>query len=177
MSFDEKTEHVETIYNGKIINVKKLDVKLCNGKLAKREIVEHPGAVSVLALTNDHKVILVKQFRKATEETLWEVPAGKLEKGEEPLECAKRELQEETGYTAEHWEKIGQFYSSPGFCNEMIHIYFAKNLSSGELNLDEDEFLDDFVLTIEEVKNLMNDGSIRDAKTQIALQYLLCNLK
>ncbi|SMB95256.1 ADP-ribose pyrophosphatase [Desulfonispora thiosulfatigenes DSM 11270] len=173
----EKTVQEELIFKGKIITVKKLKVKLSNGKDAFREIVEHPGAVCILTLTNENKVILVKQYRKATEETLWEVPAGKLEKDEDPLDCAKRELQEETGYIAEHWEKIGDFYASPGYCNELIHIYFAKELSKGSMNLDEDEILESYNLSIDEVKEIMQKGQIRDIKTQVALQFLLLKVK
>lgn len=171
--FTEKTEHEEIIYKGKIITVKKLEVRLSNNKKALREIVEHSGAVCILALTNDNKVILVKQYRKAAEETLWEVPAGKLEKDEDPLACGKRELEEETGYKASYWKKIGEFYASPGYCNELIHMYFAKDLTLGSMNLDEDEILDSFTLTIEEVKELIDKSLIKDLKTQAALSFLL----
>jgi ADP-ribose pyrophosphatase len=127
MDFYEKTEKESIIYQGKIIKVKELDIKLPNGLMGKREIVEHPGAVAILTTTKDGKIVLIKQFRKACEEILWEIPAGKLEKGEAPLDCAKRELKEETGYTARNWALLGKFYTSPGFCNELIYTSLNNN--------------------------------------------------
>lgn len=176
MNLYEKTEKEEIIYSGKLLRLKKIKVRLPNERFSTREIVEHPGAVAILAVDENKKVILVKQYRKAMEEVLWEVPAGKLDKNEEPLSCAKRELKEETGYRAESWRKIGSFYSSPGFSNEIIHIYFAQNLKEGAQKLDEDEFLEFYTFDIDKIKEMLRQGSIKDAKTQIALQYLFLEI-
>lgn len=171
MDFYEKTEKESIIYQGKIIKVKELDIKLPNGLMDKREIVEHPGAVAILTTTKDGKIVLIKQFRKACEEILWEIPAGKLEKGEAPLDCAKRELKEETGYTARNWALLGKFYTSPGFCNELIYIYLASNLIAGEAILDEDENLEQYLLDSSQIDNLIENGHIKDMKTITALLF------
>jgi len=174
LNYYEKTENQVTVYSGRIINVKNLDVSLPNGKMTKREVVEHPGAVAILAKTNDNKLVLIKQFRKAVEEVLWEIPAGKLEKGEKPLISAQRELEEETGYKAETWYDLGKFYTTPGFSNEIIYLFGAENLIKGPTNLDIDEYVEVYPLSVEEIDELINKGQIYDAKTLIAiLKYKL----
>lgn len=165
----ESTIASETHYEGKVITVKVDDVRLPNGKTAKREIVHHQGAVAVLPLTEDGKMITVRQFRKALERSILEIPAGKLEKGEEPLQCAKRELEEETGYTAAHYEHLSSFYTSPGFADELLHIYVATGLTPGEMRPDEDEFVEVIPLTLAEAQEKHRAGEIRDAKTVLAL--------
>ncbi|WP_134683213.1 NUDIX domain-containing protein [Brevibacillus migulae] len=165
----EPTIASETIYEGKVITVKVDDVRLPNGKTAKREIVKHQGAVAVLPLTDDGKMVVVRQFRKALERTILEIPAGKLEKGEEPLACAKRELEEETGYTAAHYEHLSSFYTSPGFADELLHVYVATGLKAGAMQPDEDEFVEVLELTLEEAHEKHRLGEIRDAKTVVAL--------
>jgi len=165
----EPTIASETIYEGKVITVKVDDVRLPNGKTAKREIVKHQGAVAVLPLTDDGKMIVVRQFRKALERTILEIPAGKLEKGEEPLACAKRELEEETGYTATYYEHLSSFYTSPGFADELLHVYVATGLQAGTMQPDEDEFVEMLELTLEEAHEKHRTGEIRDAKTVLAL--------
>ncbi|GIM48299.1 ADP-ribose pyrophosphatase [Collibacillus ludicampi] len=144
-------------------------VRLPNNKKTSREIVRHPGAVAVLAVTSENKIILVKQYRKPCDEVLIEIPAGKLEKGEEPLECAKRELIEETGYTAGTWEFVHSFYTSPGFADEKIYLYMARDLTKGTRQLDPDEFLDLIEADREEVMQMIEKDMIHDAKTLIAL--------
>ncbi|ADU30044.1 NUDIX hydrolase [Evansella cellulosilytica] len=170
--FSEKTIKRETIFEGKIIDLSVHDVELPNGEMSKREIVNHPGAVAVIAVTDKDEVILVEQFRKPLEKTIAEIPAGKLEKGENPLQCAKRELEEETGLVAGKWTKLTSFYTSPGFANEIIYIYLAEQLSDGQLNLDEDEFVECFKATLEEAEKLIEKEIIHDAKTIYAIQYL-----
>lgn len=170
--FTEKTINTTTIYEGKIINVYVKDVRLPNGKESKREVVDHPGAVAVIAKTEDDKYLFVRQFRKPLEKTIVEIPAGKLEKNEDPKETAKRELFEETGYIADALEYIISFYTSPGFANEIIHLYEASNLKEGKPHTDEDEFVDVLKLSLEEAKELIKKKEIIDAKTLYAIQYL-----
>lgn len=170
--FTEKTINTTTIFEGKIINVYVKDVRLPNGKESKREVVEHPGAVAIIAKTDDDKYLFVRQFRKPLEKTIVEIPAGKLEKGEDPKETAKRELFEETGYIADKLEYIISFYTSPGFANEIIHLYEASNLKEGKPHTEEDEFVDVLKLSLEEAKELIKKKEIIDAKTLYAIQYL-----
>jgi ADP-ribose pyrophosphatase len=165
----EKTISSQTIYEGKIIKVKLDEVQLPDGKTAKREIVNHPGAVAVLALTDDGKMVAVRQFRKPLERTIVELPAGKLEPGEDPLECAKRELEEETGYQASQFTHLSSFYTSPGFADELLHVYVATGLTPGPARPDEDEYVEVLLLTLEEAHELHRQGEIRDAKTVLAL--------
>lgn len=175
--FQEKTLSSEPIYNGKVISVKIDDVLLPNGKTSKREIVNHPGAVAIIAITDDKKIVLVEQFRKPLERSIIEIPAGKLEEGEEPLTTAKRELEEETGYAAKEFDYIVSFATSPGFADEVIHVYVAKQLYKVEnkLQQDEDEFVSLLEVSIEEAEKLIEDKKIYDAKTIFAIQWLKLN--
>ncbi|WP_042355196.1 NUDIX domain-containing protein [Bacillus rubiinfantis] len=170
----EKTLHSEEIYSGKIITVELQDVELPNGKVSKREIVKHPGAVAIIALTDDNKMIMVEQYRKALDKVIVEIPAGKLEKGEEPASCAHRELEEETGYVCESLELLTAFYTSPGFADEIIYLYVAKGLTKKEnaAAMDEDEFVNLEELTLEEALQYVKEQKIFDAKTMYAIQYL-----
>ncbi|MFD2371856.1 NUDIX domain-containing protein [Brevibacillus sp. GCM10020057] len=165
----EKTISSQSIYDGRIIKVKVDEVQLPNGKTAKREIVHHQGAVAVMPITDDGKLVAVRQFRKPLERTIVEIPAGKLEPGEEPLSCAIRELEEETGYVAKKMELLSSFYTSPGFADELLHVYVATGLTKGESRPDEDEFVDVLELTLAEARELHRSGEIRDAKTVVAL--------
>ena len=171
---EEKTIMIDKIFNGKVISLQVEDVELPNGNIAKREIVKHPGAVAVLALTDDNKLVMVEQYRKALEKTIVEIPAGKLEPGEDPEVCAKRELEEETGYECRELKKLISFYTSPGFADELIHLYMAEGLSKKEdpASMDEDEFLNVLELTLEEAEELINEQKIHDAKTAYAVSYL-----
>ncbi|MBX0313859.1 NUDIX hydrolase [Planococcus glaciei] len=171
--FEEKTISSNRIYEGKIINLKVDEVSLPNGNTSKRELVEHPGAVALVALTPDKKIILVEQYRKALERTIVEIPAGKIEKGEAPEVTALRELEEETGYTAEKLDLIQSFSTSPGFADEIIHLYAAEGLSkatSGAV-LDDDEFVELMEVSIEEAEQMMKDNRIYDAKTAFAVLW------
>ncbi|MDP4552709.1 NUDIX hydrolase [Alkalihalobacillus macyae] len=169
----EKTLHSETIYEGRIINVRVEDVELPNGKSSKRELIDHPGAVAVIAMTPDNKILAVRQYRKALKKAIVEIPAGKLEPGEKPEVTAVRELEEETGYTCESLDKLISFYTSPGFANELVHLYVAKGLEKkGEQAADEDEFLDVLHLSLEEMEEMLETEEIHDAKTAYALMYL-----
>jgi ADP-ribose pyrophosphatase len=172
--FEEKTLSSETIYQGKIIDLQVDEVKLPNGKTSKRELIKHPGAVAVIALTPEGKIVMVEQYRKALEKSIVEIPAGKLEPGEEPIITAARELEEETGYGCEELEHLISFYTSPGFADELVHLYIAKNITRIEeaRELDEDEFVELLEVTVEEALGLMKEKKIYDAKTAYAVQYL-----
>ncbi|EPQ9625769.1 NUDIX hydrolase [Staphylococcus pseudintermedius] len=173
MHFEEKTISKESIYKGKIIEVEKHKVSLPNNETAYREVVKHNGAVAICALTPDQQVILVKQYRKALEQELLEIPAGKLEPGEDRESAAMRELEEETGYKAKKLTLIGEVYGTPGFSNEKISVYFADNLVEGKVNLDEDEFVEKVLYSLDDVKKAVEAHTIEDAKTFIAFQHLL----
>ncbi|MEC2070679.1 NUDIX hydrolase [Alkalihalophilus marmarensis] len=168
----EKTIKSNSIYSGKIIDLQVDEVELPNGKTSKREIIKHPGAVAILPITTEGKLILVRQFRKALEKTIIEIPAGKLDEGEEPADCAKRELAEETGYVTDNLDFLLSFYTSPGFADELIYMYVATGLTAGEVNRDEDEFLDVIEATLEEAEEMVRDERIHDAKTAYAIQSM-----
>jgi len=173
-SLEEKTLKSEEIFSGKVISLHLQDVELPNGKHSKREIIKHPGAVAILAITDDKKIVMVEQYRKALERTIVEIPAGKLEKGEEPAVCARRELEEETGYECTELELLTSFYTSPGFADEIVHVFLAKGLTKKEnsASLDEDEFVNLEELTLVESLQYIKEQKIYDAKTIFAVQYL-----
>ncbi len=176
MVLREKTISSETKFQGKIVNVRIEDVELENGQTAYREFVEHPGGVGIVAITPNNKMLLVKQFRKAVECETIEIPAGKLERGEDPLRCGMRELEEETGYKAKELISLGFLYPSPGFTDEKTYIYLAKDLYKGKINPDEDEFLDILEISIDEIHKKILNNEINDAKTVIgfykAMEYI-----
>mgnify|MGYP001161899480 CR=1 FL=1 len=170
----ERTIKTEHIFSGKVVSLQVDEVELPNGKTSQREIVKHPGAVAVIAVTPEKKMVLVEQFRKALERVLVEIPAGKLEKGEDPYDTAMRELEEETGYACKNLEFVASFYTSPGFCNEIVHVYAAKDLYKKEnpAATDEDEFVNVMEVSLDEALQLMAEKKIYDAKTVFAVQYL-----
>lgn len=172
--FEEKTTHSKSIFEGRVISLKVDEVELPNGKTSTREIINHPGAVAIIALTPERKIVLVEQYRKALERSIIEIPAGKLEKGEEPLTTAIRELEEETGYQAGKFTFLQAFATSPGFADEIIHLYLAENLSLVEqkADLDEDEFVELMEVTVEEAEQLVVEGKIFDAKTAFAVLWV-----
>ncbi|WP_226034615.1 NUDIX domain-containing protein [Aquibacillus saliphilus] len=172
--FEEKTIHSESIFEGRIVNLKVDDVRLPNGKTSKREIINHPGAVAVIAVTNHNKIVFVEQYRKPLEKSLVEIPAGKLEQGEEPAISALRELEEETGYTTDNLKFLTSFYTSPGFADELIYLYITNDLKPLEQakSLDEDEFVELLELTLEEAEQLIKEQRIHDVKTNYAVLYL-----
>ncbi|MCH7321145.1 NUDIX hydrolase [Solibacillus sp. MA9] len=172
--FEERTIQSTPIFNGKVISLKVDDVTLPNGATSKREIINHPGAVAVIAITEDNKLLLVEQYRKALERSIIEIPAGKLEKGEMPIMTARRELEEETGYTTDDLTFVQAFATSPGFADEIIHIYVAKNLTKLEVaaELDEDEFVELMEVTVQEAEAMVADERIYDAKTAFAILWM-----
>ncbi len=175
MAHYEKTRSQSYVYRGKIISLRVDTAELENQKTATREVVEHPGGVCVLPLDDKGNVTLVRQFRYPYMEELLELPAGKRSPGEDPLECGKRELTEETGFQAEHYTSLGELYPSPGYLDEVIYLYLATGLTQVGQNLDEDEFLDVCTLPLDEAVQMVLAGTIKDAKTQAALlkAYLL----
>ncbi len=169
MDLTEKPVKQDYIYKGKIVNLRVDDALLPNGTTAKREIVEHPGGVCVAALTDNNELMFVEQFRYPYFEVVLELPAGKLEYGEDPFEAGKRELREETGATASKYEDLGKLYPTPGYCGEIIHMYLAKNLSFGEQDLDSDEFLEVKKIPLEKAFQMVMNNEIRDSKTQVGI--------
>ena len=169
MQLEEKTVRKNYIYRGKIINVRCDDAELPNGRPCRREIVEHPGGACVLCV-KDGKVALVKQFRYAYGEAIYEIPAGKLNEGEDPMLAAERELGEETGMIADELVLRFVLYPTPGYTNEKIFIYEALGVREGKQHLDEGEFLNVEFVPIEDALEMVENGAICDAKTIVALQ-------
>lgn len=172
MNLNEEILNEKLIHKGNFMDFVNIDVKLPNGKNANRDVIKHPGACAVIAFLDSENIILVEQFRLPLNKTLLEIPAGKLNKKEDPMDCAKRELQEETGYVAKEIEYLGSIATAPGFCDEIIHLYKAWSLSLGEKNEDEDEFTSVKVLNINDLKEMIKKGEIIDGKTISVLSYL-----
>lgn len=166
----------EMKFDGKLIKVT-YDVAEVNGKEAWREVVHHPGASAVVAIDEENRIIMEKQFRYALNDCLLEIPAGKLDAGEDPLVCAKRELEEETGIVASEWISLGTIATSPGFCNEVIHLYVAKGLSKGEIHWDEDEYVEVERYTFDELLQRIKEEKIKDSKSLSALLLAMPYLK
>ncbi len=169
---DQLTERLvssEQIYDGRIVHLYIDTVQLPNGKVARREVVRHSGAVAIVPIDKNGNVILVRQYRHAAGRILLEVPAGTLHKDEDPDVCAVRELQEETGFKPGHLQKIGAMYTAPGYTSELIHLYLATDLSDSRLVMDEDEFIEVLHLPMQEVMNRIASGEIRDGKTLSAV--------
>ncbi len=171
MDLTERTLSSQQIYSGKIVKLRVDTVELPDGHVGQREVVDHSGAVAIVALQDDNEIILVRQYRKPAEKILLEIPAGTLEENEEPLACAKRELEEETGLKAEHWQEILGYYSAPGFTSEFLHIYLATGLTAGENKLDHDEFVETVTMSLDEAYQSIFTGQIADGKSIIGIQY------
>ena len=159
----------ESIYRGKVIDLNLERVKLPNGFIAELEIIHHPGAAAIVPFIDADHVILIKQYRHAVGRYLYEIPAGKLLKTEGPLRCAKRELEEEIGYKAQRFQKLASIYTSPGFCNEIIHIFSATHLVKSLQHLDPCEVLEVIEMPFRKVFQLIQKGKIQDAKSIIGL--------
>lgn len=170
MNLKETTKSQEYRFKGRIINLRQDVAILPDGSEANREVVEHNGGVCVLPLTENNEIIFVKQFRYPYMEELLEIPAGKRDsKDEEPLSCGKRELKEETGAESDNFVFLGELYPSPGYVNEVIYMYYADNLTYGECDPDDDEFLDLVKIPFEKAVEMVVSGEIKDAKTQSAI--------
>ena len=165
----EKGVSSREIYRGRIFTVRQEEVELPNGSRALRDIVDHSGGVGVLPLTDRNNVYMVRQYRRPNDEVLLEIPAGKRNPGEDPKECGIRELEEETGMTAGSIRYLGVCRPTPAYCSEDIHLYLATDLHSGEKHLDDGEFLDVIELPLSRLVQMVLNGEIVDAKTQIAI--------
>jgi ADP-ribose pyrophosphatase len=166
---EETTLRSERIYSGRIIRLDILDVRLPDGKEARREIIRHPGAVAIVALDEAQNVLLVRQYRNAADRILLEIPAGTLHPGEEPDACAWRELQEETGFLPGKLDHVGGIYAAPGYTTEYIHLYYATQLSESRLAMDDDEFIEVERLPLAEALTMIEQGMIADGKSVAGL--------
>ena len=169
MDKTEKTIQSQTVFDGRVIRVKHDRVLCPNGKESMREIVEHRGGVAVVAVTEQEEIFLVRQYRYALGREMWEIPAGKLEAGEEPFSAIQRELEEEIGAVAHTWQNLGYIIPTCGYCSEKIHLFLARDLTFTHTHPDEDEFLDIVKLPLSQVKAMCKRGEITDAKTICAI--------
>lgn len=160
-------------WRGSFLRAEKLKVRLPNGKTAFRDVIRHPGAVAIVALTQDSNIVLVRQYRSALERVTLEIPAGKLDAGEDALSCAQRELEEETGVRAGKMRYLTAISTAAGFCDEIIHIYMASELEFLEAHPDEDEFVRIELMPLAQLIDLVLDGKIEDSKTVIGA--LICD--
>ncbi|MCR4405134.1 MAG: NUDIX hydrolase [Candidatus Acetothermia bacterium] len=163
----------EVLYSGRLLRLELLRLAEPSGQIHEREVVRHPGAVAIVSLLGE-RVLLVRQYRAPVGKELWELPAGTLEPGESPLECAKRELEEETGYLAREWRKLAEFYTTPGFCDERMVLFLAKGLEpAAGRKPAEDESIELREFTLAEVERLLRRGELEDAKTIVGLLLLI----
>lgn len=165
MTYEEKTLSSEMIYKGAILNLRKDKVTVKGDATSYREIIEHNGGVGIAAITDEGKMLMIKQFRKAAEQVVLEIPAGKRETGEDPMITAIRELKEETGYSADQVTFLSSFYSSIGYSTEIIHVYLATGLKAGETNFDEHEAIELYEYEVADLKEMVINGEIIDGKT------------
>lgn len=173
----DKVISTKVIYKGKLINVRIDEIILKDGSKYSREIVEHPGAVVILAFLDNDTILMVRQYRRAADKVLLELPAGTLNSNETPEECALRELEEETGYRAHKIEKLGSFYIAPGYSTEKIHAFFAKELEERRQRLEIDEDIKVEKVRIKDLLVMINEGKIEDAKTLASLLLFLNRAK
>jgi len=168
----EKVLASKVIYRGKLINLR-LDTVRSRSRKLMREVVEHPGAVAILPLLEGGKILLVQQYREAAGEALLELPAGTIRKGERAIDCALRELREETGYACGEIRKVLSFYLAPGYSNELLHVFLAKKLVAGKASLEPDENIRSVPVALSKVQRMAKQGKIRDAKTMAAVLWFL----
>ena len=173
----EKQNNRRRVYEGKILNIELDQVTLPNGHQTELEMIHHPGAAAVVPLLEDGRVVLIYQYRYAAGGYIYEIPAGKLDPGEDPVDCAKRELKEETGYTAGRYRKLVSFLTTPGFCDEIIHVYLAESLIPGDQKLEAGEVLEIKKFPFKKSLEMIEQGLIKDGKSIIGLHssYLYLN--
>jgi len=170
---EERTLESKLVYEGREVKLRLDTVVLPSGRKTTREVVEHVDCVAVVAIDSEDNVLLVRQFRKPAEKVLLEIPAGGIEPGEQPIQCALRELEEETGYIAGKLERLGGFYSSPGYSNEFLHLFLATELQRGRRGAKEDEAIEVVPIPLAEIANLISSGEICDAKSIVGFFTLL----
>jgi len=165
------TESIRNVFTGRVLTLNLERVRLPNGRVAELEIAHHPGGAAVVALDDEGRVCLLRQYRHAAGGWLTELPAGKLDGGEPPLECAQRELAEEAGVTARQWEKLGECFSSPGVLTEVLHLFLARDLAPADARPEEHEVFEASWVPLDEAVDLAARGELRDAKTLIGLLW------
>ncbi len=156
---------VSVIHKSRVFDLVREEVVLPNRVFVEMDIVRHPGAAAIVAMKDDSNLIMIEQYRHALGETIWEVPAGTLHKNEDPLDCARRELEEETGFTASSWDKLGVITPLPAYSDETIHVYLASDLSPSQQNLDDDEILQVRETSLPAAIDMIKEGKIKDGKT------------
>lgn len=161
--------NVKSIFKGKVLDINVERIRLPNGSDVDLEIIRHPGGACALPLHNDGDISLIRQYRHPAGETIWEIPAGRIDDGEDPETCARRELEEEAGFTAGKMEKLSAFLTTPGFCSELLHIYLASKLTHCGQRLEHDEYLEVVKLPFKDALDMVYSGEINDGKTMIAL--------
>lgn len=171
-SLAERRLDGEQVFDGRLLDVRRDTVSLPNGRTATREYIVHPGAVAIVPLTDDGRLVMERQFRYPVGQVLLEFPAGKLDPGESIQACAQRELAEETGYRAREWARAGLLHNAPAYATEIIELWFARGLEPGPRSLDEGEFIDVTILSLDELDQAAGRGEVTDAKTLIALLWL-----
>jgi ADP-ribose pyrophosphatase len=160
-----RVEREREIYRGRVFRLVEKDLRLPNGRRTRFSIIEHPGAVAIVPVFDDGDVMLIRQFRPSLGREIYEIPAGTLEEGENPLQTARREIVEETGYRARRWSRLGEFYTAPGFCNERLHVYAARGLEPARAEGDADEMIRPARVPFRRAIEMIRKGIIRDAKS------------
>ncbi len=173
MELKEELIESQTLYRGRVVTLRIDTVRLPNGRIARREVVEHRGAVAIVPLLDENTVLLIRQYRQAVGETLLEIPAGTLEPDEPPDSCARRELEEETGYQARQLRRLFSQYLAPGYSQEVLHVYLAEDLTRAHKNLDEDELTELVPTPLDQVAEMILQGKIKDSKTIAGLLMTL----
>lgn len=166
-----KIKKIQPIYKGRVFTLNRVNVRARDGRLLKHDIISHGGAAIIVPVLNDGKFVMIHQYRTATNKIMIEFPAGTLEKGEAPLMCAKREIIEEIGYEAKRWRKLASFYPAPGVSSELMHMFLARDLRLKYAKKDHDEYLEPIILSFKQVKKLVFEGKIDDAKTILGFFY------
>ncbi len=164
-----KKGSTETLWRGRVFDLTREEIVMPTGRKTTVEVIRHPGSASIVPLLNDGRVVLIRQFRPSLEQVIWEIPAGTMGSGEDPLGCARRELMEECGYRGSRFEKLGEILPAPGYCDERIHLFMATDLTPCAQHLDEDECLTVHPLPFEEALDMIRRGEIQDAATIVGL--------